>query len=881
MPVAQMPFAIQQVVRHAKQLPVLAAVCFASVSGAQTAYFADGYHGGIYGHYPDWNTRFMVDTLKQHPSWKINLEIEPETWDRAKTNDPAAYAELQALAADQSAGGRIEFVNPAYAQPYLWNIPGENIIRQFQYGMKKVREHFPGAVFSTYSAEEPCFTSALPGLLTSLGYRNAVLKNPDTCWGGYTRAFGGELINWVGPDGTALPTVPRYGVEALQPRSTWQTTAWNNSPAYLQAAREAGIQHPVGMCLQDAGWKNGPWLGDPAARQSEYVTWRGYFQNIANQKPAQDWRFSQEDVQVSLVWGAQVLQRLAQQVRAAEMQVIQAEKMATLAHFYAGTPYPNQPLEDCWRNVMLSEHHDCWIVPYNGRMGDTWADKVARWTGTAQKTSAEILQQSMRALTREDKPGNFVGARVFNTMGVNRRDVVNLSLPAGWQGPSARVLDDQGHEMTCQVVTRKESGGKEVVFQAEVPSLGYRTYQIQPAAAKAGVSGAKAREQKDGTILIETDLYQIVIDPAKGGVIRSLQSRQTRKEFVDGKHPRAFNEIRGHFYADGQFRSQTDTAAHVAIIEPGPVRVVVEVTGKVGEHNFTETLAVAQGQRRIDVHLRLDWVGNPGVGSAFGQKERWRQEENQRAFYDNRDKLMVQFPTDLKGQRVYKNAPFDVTESQLTNTFFTTWDGIKNNVILQWMDVTDATGEHGLALLTDHTTSCAHGADHPPGLILQYSGIGLWGRRYGIAGPTAVRYALIPHSGRWDRAGIATKNAGWNEPLLATLVNTRPAKEETGKSMLDLTGTGWEVTALTTEGKSLLIRLFNAEGDGSPKPLRLDGRGGKVDLVELNGALRNHLPTVAAADGKTVIQLAIPRFGIRTLKFDGLSPNASRTEVSH
>jgi hypothetical protein len=26
----------------------------------------DGYHGGIYGHYPLWNTQFMVDRLAQH-----------------------------------------------------------------------------------------------------------------------------------------------------------------------------------------------------------------------------------------------------------------------------------------------------------------------------------------------------------------------------------------------------------------------------------------------------------------------------------------------------------------------------------------------------------------------------------------------------------------------------------------------------------------------------------------------------------------------------------------------------------------------------------------------------------------------------------------------
>ena len=38
----------------------------------------------------------------------------------------------------------------------------------------------------------------------------------------------------------------------------------------------------------------------------------------------------------------------------------------------------------------------------------------------------------------------------------------------------------------------------------------------------------------------------------------------------------------------------------------------------------------------------------------------------------------------------------------------------------------EASGEHGLALLTDHTSSYVHGTDHPPGLVLEDSGIGLW-----------------------------------------------------------------------------------------------------------------------------------------------------------
>jgi len=324
---------------------------------------------------------------------------------------------------------------------------------------------------------------------------------------------------------------------------------------------------------------------------------------------------------------------------------------------------------------------------------------------------------------------------------------------------------------------------------------------------------------------------------------------------VDARNPRSFNEIRGRFYGgEDKFRSRADAPASVRVLENGPVRVVVEVTGKVGEHPFTETISAAQGQRRIDFNLRLDWVGNPGIGSAYGQKERWRNEENQRAFYDDRDKLLALFPINWKGQNVYLNAPFDVTESRLTNTFFTTWDGIQNNIILHWLDVTDANADYGLALLTDHATSYVHGEDHPLGLVLQYSGIGLWGRRYGITGPTTVNYALIPHRGRWDRAGISGESAAWSEPLLAVLANPNGRPKEERKSMLDLSGSGWEVTAMTAEGKSLSVRLFNAAGDDRAQRLSLDGHAGKVTLTELNGDTREVLHPAATSEWNSASQ---------------------------
>ncbi len=202
---------------------------------AQQAWFADGYHGGIYGHYPMWQAKFMVDQLKTNPGWAINLEIEPETWDSISIKDAENFAAFQAYYDREGRHGRIEFVNPAWAQPYGYNISGESIIRQFAYGIAKNREYFPNVTFRTYAVEEPCFTSSLPQILKGFGFKYAVLRNPNTCWGGYTSAYGKDLVNWIGPDGTSIPAVPRYAMERLSEESTWQTASWTNSREFINA----------------------------------------------------------------------------------------------------------------------------------------------------------------------------------------------------------------------------------------------------------------------------------------------------------------------------------------------------------------------------------------------------------------------------------------------------------------------------------------------------------------------------------------------------------------------------------------------------------------------------------------------------------------------
>jgi alpha-mannosidase len=363
-------------------------------------------------------------------------------------------------------------------------------------------------------------------------------------------------------------------------------------------------------------------------------------------------------------------------------------------------------------------------------------------------------------------------------------------------------------------------------------------------------------------------LYKIILDPSKGGVIKSLLAKElNNKEFVDVTNARSFGEIRGYFYKYGNFHSSSDNPAKVTILEHGPIRVKVAIEGMISSHPFVELITVAQGQKSIDFHLKIDWKGNPGIGAEYCQTASWRQADNRKAFYDDRYKLLALFPLNLPSQKVYKNAPFDVTESKLANTFFTTWDGIKNDIILNWVDVVDASNNYGLALLTDHTTSYAHGTDFPLGLTLQYSGMGLWGRNYLIAGPLDVNYAIIPHAGSWDHAGMWTESDSWNQPLFAAIMKANPDLSDYRKSLIDVTGTGWEVPAVMFQGNDLIVRIFNAEGNEATKEIIYNGNARKVQLVELNGKVAGDLKMQKNKTGGNIVTVTLPRFGIRTIRF--------------
>ncbi len=654
-------------------------------------------------------------------------------------------------------------------------------------------------------------------------------------------------------------TVPRYEIESLKPNSTWETIAAANGSNYVTAALKDGIEHPVGMCLQDAGWRWGPWLshGKTAYRPTESVTWREYFDKITTNAPAPDWAFDQEDVRVSLVWGSQILQHVAQNVRQAENRIVMAEKMATLSSALLDTPWPKAPLDEAWRTLLLSQHHDCWIVPYNRRFDRTWAENVALWTESTRKTSDDVIADSSKNFCSHSQIGGAQTITVFNTTAFARAECAAVELPSGWS--SAKMLDSSHHEVISQLIV--ENSKTNILFRALTPPLGFNTYQLQKGSVQLQV-GATATIDGNGMARMESDFYSMLLDPKKGGTIVELTAKKLGgKNLVADGVGAVLNEARGFFPKQARFYSTTNAAAEIQIIETGPLEISVKISGQIADNHVDQWIIMHEGEPRIDFKTRMDWKGEQEIG-AKPAPGGFQATDDRKAFYDDRCKLRVLFPFALKNEKIFKDAPFAVTESHLTNTFFDRWSEIKNNIVLHWVDACDASSGIGIALFTDQTTSYSSAPGEPLGLTAQYSGTALWGRNYSLNGPTELRYALLPHAGDWQRARIWAAADEWNEPLFA-LTN---AVEAGGQSLLSIDGDALEVPTMRVVDGKVVVRLFNPSREAVSATLYYNGKIQRAEMVQLNGEAIHSLTLQKDSSGHAMFTASLPKFGVGTIR---------------
>ena len=871
-------------------------IAFASVAdeATPTLFFIDGYHGGAVGHMPLGCWRDIVEAMQARPDWKLSLDVEAPSWEVLEREDPDSYSRVQAYIENRDGQGRMEITGGTFSQPYGWAITGESNIRQLQRGLELIHRQFKTARVETYAVQEPCWASCMPQILRSLGFTGASLKNASTAWGGYTQGFDAERVNWIGPDGTKILTVPRYQCEELL--NVWETEATEVTPAYARKCVEHGIAEPVGMCFQDLGWAAQPRASAPWIR---YATWREYLHTIARKQPV-DWKFTMEDFLTALPWGEKTLHRASRQVRAAEIRLVAAEKFAAMAFLRNGSAWPGERLQQAWEQTMWSQAHDAWITVTTRTGRQAWAFQVAAKTMDAEQAADELIDAAAVSLcaekNRQPSPdANVQYLRAVNSLGQDREELVEVVVSSDRGTQSFEVSDAHGNPIPCQFTTTRryralkpadgaaapvigngrgaESGDTSVnaatlLFKGRIPAFGWSTYKVrskQEPAAASTAEGIRTTVESDGSVTVESDLYRIRFDAQRGGAIGSLYRKSLGKEFcAQGK---LLNVFRGYFIAQQKWCSSADSVAHIEVLEQGPLRATVRISGSVGGCKFRSTAAIAQGQERIDFHTVFQFDEDTWIGDPWDIKPQDRRKERRRSSNDGRWKLQAVFPAALDDCAVDKNSAFDVCRSRNASTHFQRWDEIKHNIVTNWVDVFDAKQNLGLALFSDRTTAYSFGDGDPLGLILGWGWeAGYWWGKCPLRGEQESSYSIVPHRGLWNEAELWQQNARAEEPIVAQWMDSAPGGAAVEHSYLRLTPAEAVLSAVCANGENLEVRVFHAQDRAGAFQLRFGFPVSKAELIELDGRMAAKLPVTRAEDGRWLVSVEVPAFGLRTVR---------------
>ena len=529
---------------------------------------------------------------------------------------------------------------------------------------------------------------------------------------------------------------------------------------------------------------------------------------------------------------------------------------------------------------------------------------MASHTLDAQDAAEQVIAAAASALGRGEQtapkvPLEAQWARVINTLGFDRSDLAQLAIATDPGTVNVEVRDNAGNPVNSQlVVTRHylpldslkglsqtrdiypQSKSAEpataginnaiVLFRAQVPSIGYATYKVVPTYddGKTNLKGkVLAHAEPDGTVTLENDLYQLTLDPKKGGAITKLVVKELGKDFSPANSDRLVNEFRGYFITQNAWRSSTDNSARITIAEEGPLRATVVIDGQVGGVPYQSRVSLVEGQRRIDFQVRFMFEQDTWIGDPWDIKPEDRRTEQRRSQNDGRWKLQAFFPVSFQQGALYKNAAFDVCRSRNADTFFQRWDDIKHNIIVNWIDIVDPEEKYGLAVLSDHTTAYTNGPQYPLALVLAWAWEGgFWWGKHPLRGPMEMSYAIVPHAGGWDTARIQEECSCYSEQMISQLMEGSPKVEEVSYSLLQLDSRDILVSTLLIENDALLVRLFNAGSSETSHAVSFSNRPKQVEMVELDGRTAGSLAVHSIGDQRHQVRLDIPKFGLRVLK---------------
>ncbi|UCG17104.1 MAG: alpha-mannosidase [Phycisphaerales bacterium] len=519
--------------------------------------------------------------------------------------------------------------------------------------------------------------------------------------------------------------------------------------------------------------------------------------------------------------------------REGENLMFAGEMLAALGALH-GDPYPCEQAYGIWHKLAFNQFHD---ILCGSASNDSNRESIARYDEAV--TGARTLRfEAMRRLTgRIDTQSYGQPVVVFNPLPRERSDIAEVEvyshqLPptvsfGTWytpeqtlltpvdvgQGPcpSILVVDTDGAKPPAQVVDTKlfPNGHRlKVQFPAErIPACGHKVFHVFPT-----IPG----EPRDDRLVIkgtsvETPCFKVDVDPKTGHLKRVWDRRRKCEVLARGEPANVLTVYMEKPHAMSAWElgpiSEThtlDRAQSVRGVEWGPVRAVIQIERQWNRSSFIQRVIVYRDLPRVDFELDVTWFERGGP---------------------DRDAptLRVAFPLNVRNPVFTCDTPFAAIVRPTNG---------QEVPAQKWIDLSDIRGGAALLNAGQYGHRCTGRTLETTLLRASYEP-----DPYPDQGPHLIRYALVPHAGRWDAAGIADAGLAFNVPLTGLEAGSHAGEFSPVHGFIELQPDNLVLSGIKKpeDGDGLIVRFYEIEGKATRATLRIPQgvRGARrVNLLE-------------------------------------------------
>lgn len=398
-----------------------------------------------------------------------------------------------------------------------------------------------------------------------------------------------------------------------------------------------------------------------------------------------------------------------------------AERAGVMASYFGTADYNEEVLEKSWKRAIAHQFHDdtpgTSVQRAYKRSWNDYAMSMNQFTGEID-TYLSAFSSLMKSDFCQGTP-----VMVSNSVEADRTGAVQVRL-SNIKTPFVRVFDNNGKEVKSQVLSVK-NGVTEILFIADVKSLGTKVYDVRPSSepckikSEISISDNKLENQKYIVTLNKNGDISSILD--KTDDERELLSKPIILGMFDYTGSKDWPAWEMNFDEANREPARNPILTSIEIAENGPARVAFEIKQKDGKSTFVNYISLEDNGQTVNVYSEIEW-------------------QSLRTMCKNRFALTAE----------NEKATFDlglgaIERENMNETLFEV-------PAQKWADITDKSGDFGVSIFSE----CKHGWDKYNDNTLRLTAIHTPKKNYRIdsmqsmmeLGLNRYSFAVFSHKGK-------------------------------------------------------------------------------------------------------------------------------------